>query len=187
MHMKVAGLSMLVSLVIMSGAGFAQEAEEPYLVQPGDILQVSVWGEEELQGTALVTPDGTFSFPLVGHLSALGRTAEQLQEIVSNRLEAYFASPVVTVSIQEVNGNKIYIIGAVNDPGAYVMNHAVDVMQALSMAGGTTPFADLNDIRILRRSGATQRALRFRYSDVARGKDLEQNIKLESGDVVVVP
>ena len=75
-------------------------------MQPGDLLQVSVWGEEELQGTALVTPDGMFSFPLVGHLSARGRTAAELQQIVSDRLQKYFSSPVVTVSIQQVNGNK---------------------------------------------------------------------------------
>ena len=94
---------------------------------------------------------------------------------------------VVTVSVLEINGNKVFVIGQVNKPGEFVVNPRVDVMQALSMAGGTTPFADLKNIRILRRTSAGQTALEFRYDDVIRGRRLEQNIVLESGDVVVVP
>ena len=171
-------------LPIVSGA---QTDEEAYRIKPGDVLQISVWGEPELQGAVLVAPDGAFSFPLVGHVDARGKTAAQLQETVRERLTTYIATPVVTVSIEEINGNKIYVIGQVNRPGEFVMNPVVDVMQALSMAGGTTPFAALNDILILRRSVSGQVALPFRYSAVIRGKNLEQNIRLESGDVVVVP
>ena len=97
------------------------------------------------------------------------------------------SEPVVIVSLQEINGNTIYVIGQVNNPGEFVMKHAVDVMQALSMAGGTTPFASLNDILILRRLADNQVAVPFRYSDVVRGRRLDQNIRLQSGDVVVVP
>ena len=165
----------------------AQDDEAGYLIKPGDVLGISVWGEAELQGTALVTPDGKFSFPLVGHLNARGKTAEQVQLIVRERLLTYLSDPVVTVSLQEINGNTIYVLGQVNNPGEFVMRHGVDVMQALSMAGGTTAFASLNDILILRRRATDQVALPFRYSDVIRGRRLEQNIKLQSGDVVVVP
>lgn len=178
-----AGVMLAVVPMVVS----AQDAGGSYQVQPGDVLLVSVWKEPDLQGTALVSPDGTISFPLAGHVSARGKTAEQLQQLLSQRLEKYISNPVVTVSIEQVNGNKIYIIGQVNEPGAFVMNHDVDVMQALSMAGGTTPFAALNDIIILRRNEFGQTALEFRYSDVARGRNLSQNIRLESGDVVVVP
>jgi polysaccharide export outer membrane protein len=94
---------------------------------------------------------------------------------------------VVTVSIQEIKGNKIYVIGQVNKPGEFIMNPSVDVMQALSMAGGTTPFAALGDIVILRRTPTGKQALPFRYNDVVKGKRLDQNIDLQSGDVVVVP
>ena len=174
-------------LAVLPMTGSAQDADGAYQVQPGDMLLVSVWKEPDLQGTALVSPDGTFSFPLVGHVSARGKTAAQLQDLIEQRLKKTIREPTVTVSIEQVNGNKIYIIGQVNQPGAFVMNHAVDVMQALSMAGGTTPFAALNDIIILRRNEFGQEALEFRYSDVARGRDLNQNIRLESGDVVVVP
>ena len=87
--------------------GNAQNEEASYQIKPGDILSVSVWGEEELRGTALVTPDGSFSFPLVGHVNARGMTAEQVQDIVRRRLLTYLSEPVVTVSLQEINGNTI--------------------------------------------------------------------------------
>ena len=158
-----------------------------YEIKPGDVLSISVWGEPELQGDVLVAPDGSISFPLVGHVDARGMTAAGLQQIVTERLATYLSSPVVSVSVGEVNGNKIFVIGQVNRPGEFIMNPAVDVMQALSMAGGTTPFADVDNIRILRRGPSGQTAIGFRYSDVVRGRSLEQNILLQSGDVVVVP
>ena len=179
----IAGCVLMVSATISSG----QTDEVGYQIKPGDVLSISVWGEEQLQGTALVTPDGGFSFPLVGHLNARGRTAAELQQIVRERLLNYLSDPVVTVSLQEINGNTIYVIGQVNNPGEFVMQRSVDVMQALSMAGGTTTFASLNDILILRRQPAGAVALPFRYSDIIRGRRLEQNITLQSGDVVVVP
>lgn len=171
----------------LPNVGTGQVAVDGYQVKPGDILNVSVWGEEELQGAVLVAPDGTISFPLVGHVDAKGQTTAALQEIITIQLKRYISDPVVSISISEVNGNKIYVIGQVKSPGAFVMNPALDVMQALSVAGGTTPFAKLDDIAILRRNQATQEVLRFRYSDVSRGRNLNQNIQLQSGDVVVVP
>jgi polysaccharide export outer membrane protein len=174
-------------LAILPIAGSAQFNEDGYWVQPGDVLRISVWGEPELQDSVLVTPDGTFSFPLVGHLNAKEKTAAQLQEIVRQGLSKYISEPAVTVSLQEINGNSIYVIGQVKQPGAFIMTRAVDVMQALSMAGGATPFAALNDVLILRRGPTGQVALPFRYAEVSKGRNLSQNIRLESGDVVVVP
>jgi polysaccharide export outer membrane protein len=183
-------LSTFFAVLVASAAlnvACAQTGEDSYFVKPGDILKIAVWGEQELQGEVLITPDGGFSFPLVGHLNSTGKTATELQEMVRVRLEKYVSSPIVTVSIGQINGNKIYVIGQVKNPGAFVMNHILDVMQALSMAGGATPFAEVNDILILRRGPAGQVALSFKYSDVSRGRNLEQNIQLKSGDVVVVP
>ncbi len=178
---------MLLFSLMFSGVSVAQEDAALYLIKPGDVLQISVWGEEELQGEVLVTPDGGISFPLAGHLSARGKNAVELQDLIVDRLETYLTSPIVTVSVKQINGNKIYVIGQVKNPGAFVLNHSMDVVQALSLAGGTTAFAALNDIVILRHIGSRQTALTFRYSDVSRGKKLEQNIRLQSGDVVIVP
>jgi len=161
--------------------------DAPYTVHPGDLLSVSVWKEPEMGGTVLVRPDGTFSVPLAGQMDATGKSVAELQQLLTQRLHKYIADPVVTVSIQEVRGNKVYVIGQVTKPGEFVVNPRVDVMQALSMAGGTTPFAALNDIVILRRTEAGQQAIPFRYNEVVHGRNLRQNITLQAGDVVVVP
>ena len=163
----------------------AQDAN--YTVKPGDLLSISVWKEPDLQRPALVRPDGSFSFPLVGEVDAKGKTVADLNKLMSQRLAKYISDPVVTVSIQEIKGNKVYVIGQVTRPGEFIMNPTVDVMQALSMAGGTTPFAALGDIVVLRRTPAGKQSIPFRYNDVVRGKRMDQNIDLQSGDVVVVP
>lgn len=174
-----------LAMCLVGGSAVAQDAN--YTVKPGDLLSISVWKEPDLQRPALVRPDGSFSFPLVGEVDARGKTVPQINKIMSDRLSKYIADAVVTVSIQEIKGNKVYVIGQVNKPGEFIMNPSVDVMQALSMAGGTTPFAALGDIVILRRTATGKTALPFKYNDVVRGKRLEQNIDLQSGDVVVVP
>jgi polysaccharide export outer membrane protein len=168
-------------------AAAAQAADAPYTVKPGDVLNISVWKEPDLQGDVLVTPDGTFAFPLVGQIDARNKTVTDLHKIITDRLKGYISDPVVTVSVREIKGNKIYVIGQVTRPGEFIVNPSVDVMQALSMAGGTTPFASLSNIMILRRSGGTQQSFRFDYTNVVKGRGLEQNIELQSGDVVVVP
>lgn len=165
----------------------ASAQEGGYTVRPGDLLSVSVWKEEALQGDVLVTPDGGFAFPLVGQVDARGKTVGDLQAILTERLAKYLSDPVVTVSVREIRGNKVYVIGQVNRPGEFIVNPRVDVMQALSMAGGTTPFASLGNIIIIRRENGKQQSLRFDFTSVAKGKDLDQNIELRSGDVVVVP
>jgi polysaccharide export outer membrane protein len=156
-------------------------------VQPGDLLHISVWREESLDLDVLVRPDGGLSFPLAGDLSAAGKTVEALRTELTARLERYIPDLSVTVLVQEINGNKVYVIGQVNQPGEFIMNPRVDVMQALSLAGGMTTFASPNDIFILRRQNGEQRTMPFRFDDVARGRNLDQNIVLRSGDVVVVP
>lgn len=158
-----------------------------YQVQPGDLLHVSVWKEEGLDLDVLVRPDGGFSFPLAGDVQASGKTVEQLRQEITQRLMRYIPGLVVTVAVKEINGNKIYVIGQVNKAGEFVVNPRVDVMQALSIAGGMTAFASAGDIFILRRQNGRQVALPFSYNDVVRGKNLDQNILLMSGDVVVVP
>ena len=192
--MKMVRMFLCYCVIVSAIAGVdavrAQEVVPPdqsYKVLPGDVLRISVWREETLQQEVLVRPDGAFSFPLAGDISAKGRSVLDLQSELTSRLSRYISDPVVTVSVSEVLGNKVYVIGQVQRPGVFVVNPRVDVLQALSMAGGGTPFAALNDIKILRRTGNVQRAMSFRYNEVVKGRDLEQNFILEPGDVVVVP
>lgn len=158
-----------------------------YTLQPGDVLSVSVWKEEDLQQLVLVRPDGGISFPLVGELKAQGATVEDLRREISRKLTKYIPDVQVSVALQELNGNLIYVVGKVNRPGVYPFSKNIDVMQALGMAGGANTFAALNEIKVLRREGQQLRSISFRYGDIEKGRSLDQNIVLQSGDTVVVP
>lgn len=170
-----------------AGVSPAEIVTGTYTVNPGDILEISVWKEQDLQRQSLVRPDGYFSFPLTGDIRAEGRTIEQVRQEVGSRVSRFVPEPVVSVSILEPRGSKVYVIGQVQRPGEFPINRFVDVVQALSMAGGTTPFAQLDSIKILRREGNTQLAIPFAYGDIAAGKRLQQNIVLKPGDTVLVP
>ncbi len=185
-------LAMLLGLVSVAHAAEKTAASPPpsrdkYMVQAGDELEVSVWKEADLQRDVLVQPDGSFSFPLIGEVDAGGRTIASIRDEIKGRLEKYIPDLVVTVLIKNVQGNRIYVIGEVKNPGAYVMNPNVNVIQALSLAGGITAFADQNGIRIIRNQDGKEVAIPFSYSDVSKGRDLKQNIVLQAGDVVSVP
>ena len=165
----------------------AQAVETDYRMHAGDQLEVSVWKETDLQRQVLIRPDGKFSFPLTGEVQAAGRSPAEIRADIENRLKVYIPEPVVTVTVTGVAGNGFYVIGQVNKPGAFVMNPRLNVLQALSVAGGTTPFAKLDNIIVIRGTGGAQRSLPFHYNEVSDGKNLAQSITLEAGDVVVVP
>ncbi len=163
------------------------EADSGYQIGPEDILEISVWKEEGLKKEVLVRPDGGLSFPLIGEVQAAGKTAGQLKKEIAQRLEKFIPDPVVSIALLKVIGNKIYVIGKVNRPGEFPAGRYVDVLQALSMANGLTPFASENGIKVMRKEGGKDIVFPFRYSEVKNGENLEQNIQLKGGDVVVVP
>ncbi len=177
-------LAVFVGTLLMANLN-AQEAD--YKVLPGDLLAIMVWKEPELTLEVLVRPDGKFSFPLVGDVQATGRTVEQIQADIVTRIDTYIPDAVATVLVREIGGNKVYVVGKVNRPGPFVMTDDTDVMQALALAGGTTTFASLKSILVLRRNGGSRSAIPFNYDQVEDGENLEQNIVLQPGDVVVVP
>lgn len=158
-----------------------------YRVGAEDVLEISVWREDALKKEALVRPDGGISYPLIGEVQVAGKTVLEIREEIVKRLEKFIPDPAVSVSIFKVGSQRVYVIGKVNKPGDFPVGRHVDVLQALSMAGGLTPFADANDIRVMRREGDRQVVLPFEYGRVVRGQKLEQNIQLHPGDVVVVP
>ncbi len=176
-----------IGILCLLNARVVLAQDATYTVKPGDILKVSVWKEPDLQGPILIRHDGGFSFPLVGEVDGRGKTVAELQAIMTQRLSKYISDPVVSVSVTEIHGNKVYVIGQVAKPGEFIVNPSVDVMQALSMAGGMTPFASLSNIIILRHNGTARTALHFDYTDVAKGRKFSDDVQLQSGDVVVVP
>jgi polysaccharide biosynthesis/export protein len=158
-----------------------------YRVGPEDVLEISVWREETLKKEALVRPDGGISYPLIGEVQAAGRTVGEIREEIVKRLDKYIPDPVVSVTVLKTGSQRIYVIGKVAKPGEFQVGRYVDVLQALSMAGGLTPFADSGNIRVMRRDGDRQVVLPFEYTAVIRGQKLDDNIQLRAGDVVVVP
>ena len=168
----------------MQGSVLAADA---YLLQPGDLLTVSVWKEADLTGDVLVRPDGDISLPLVGSIDAASHTPEEVRTEIDKRLRKFIPDPSVNVSVKQTLGYQIFVLGKVNKPGEYPINRPVDVAQALSIAGGMTAFAAVNDIHVLRRAGRTEISIPFHYSDIEHGRHLEQNNLLQSGDTVVVP
>jgi polysaccharide export outer membrane protein len=172
------------------GADLSPNAQLPaagYLLRAGDTLVVSVWKETELQADVLIRPDGGISFPLAGDLQAAGHTVAELSAAVQTKVRVFIPDAVVTVAVKTAMGNQVFVIGKVNKPGNFLLSGPMDVMQALSLAGGVTAFASTNSIRVLRRSGEHLTSLPFKYRQVSNGRKLEQNILLQSGDTVVVP
>jgi polysaccharide export outer membrane protein len=181
-------LAMLVAMGPASGQEApAQDKSAGYRLHAGDSITVSVWKELDLQRKLYIRPDGRFSFPLAGEVQAAGRTPDEVRIEIETQLKKFIPEAVVTVIVEEFSGNRVYVIGQVTKPGMFVMNPSLTVLQALSLAGGSTPFAKLDNISVIRGSGANQKVLPFRYGQVIEGKSLQQNVTLESGDVVVVP
>ncbi len=184
-HLGVFGLLWLVALTV--------QADEPsptqgsYRLQAGDILSISVWKEADLTAEIFVRPDGFISFPLSGEVPAAGQTVGELRQALESRVRRLVPEAAVSVLLKLPQGNRIFVLGKVQRPGDFMMVRPTDVMQAVALAGGTTPFADLNDIRILRRENGRQVSLPFHYAEVERGRRLDQNIILQGGDTVVVP
>ncbi len=183
----ILALLVITALTVPGTAAAVEATSGGYLIQPGDVLAVVVWKEEDLKQEVLVRPDGGISFPLAGDIEAAGHTVEAVKQTIVDRIKEFIPDPVVTVLVQKTEGNAIYVLGKVMRAGAFVMQRPMDVTQALAMAGGLATFADENGISILRRTGGSQSALEFRYGDVQKGKSLDQNIMLQPGDVVVVP
>jgi polysaccharide export outer membrane protein len=174
--------------------GFQTEAveskpfpEAAYLLGAEDVVKISVWKDEHLTQEVVVRPDGMISFPLVGDVPAAGRTVEDVRLELVKRLNKFVPNPHVSVLAIKLHSYKIYVTGRVNKPGEFLVGHYTDVLQALSLAGGLTPYAAENDIKVMRRDQGEQKVFWFRYGDIRNGKGLEQNILLQRGDVVVVP
>ena len=193
--MKILRFWMVVALVAcVAGTAVAAESasgkaagavQSDYRIGPGDILDISVWKEEALTKNLSVLPDGKISFPLIGEVVAAGRTVAQLKKEIAARLVRYVPDPVLSVGVQQVNSLMIYVIGRVNNPGRFALNANIDVLQALSMAGGLDSFAKRDQVKIFRRTKDKFLIYSFDYDDVAAGKNLKQNIALMRGDVVV--
>ena len=192
MSIKTIAFRLALPLFLMFSVGLvvAEEAindSASYLIGPGDVLSISVWKEEGMQQEVLVRPDGEITFPLVGEITAGGLTTKALSAKLVTRLKKYIPHPSVTVSVFKSVSNKIYVVGKVNRPGEFTATGYLDVLQALTMAGGLTPYAESDEIKIIRRTKTGTKMKLFDYDEVVSGERLDMNIILKAGDTVVVP
>jgi polysaccharide export outer membrane protein len=158
-----------------------------YTIGPGDVLDISVWNNEALTKLVTVRPDGKIHFPLIGEIVAGGKTVALLQKELNDQISPFVPDPNLSLMVQQINSLLIYVIGKVNRPGRLVLNANINVLQALTMAGGLNAFAKRNNIKIFREKNNRTLIFPFDYDDITNGKNLEQNMVLLRGDVVVVP
>ena len=182
-----AALSLALLLTLPQWASAQATPGLEYRIGPEDVLHISVWKEEDLDRKVVVRPDGGVSFPLAGDVQVSGRTPLEVQDEIRSRLQRYVPDAEVTVSIDEISGYTVFVLGEVAEPGQFTLGRYVDVVQALTLAGGFTPYANNRSIKVLRRQDGREVSFEFDFRDVSRGRDLQQNIVLQSGDVVLVP
>jgi polysaccharide export outer membrane protein len=180
-------------MVLLAMTGLAEAAETAawpsadYVIGPGDVLDISVWKDAALTKLVTVLPGGKISFPLIGEVTAGGKTLAQLSRELKGKLLRYVPDLDLSVIVHQVNSMMVYVIGKVNNPGRFVLNSNVNALQALAMAGGLNPFAKRSKIKIFRAEGDQTRIFDFDFGEVAKGRNLELNIMLQRGDVIVVP
>jgi polysaccharide export outer membrane protein len=167
-------------------------APNEFLLGPEDVLNVTIWKNQDLSREVVVRPDGMISMPLVGDIQATGLTANLLAKRIAERLTEYLASPIVFVQVKDVNSYFIYVMGEVAKPGKYSLKSYANVMQGISLAGGFTPYSKKNKIKVLRVSadgpnGKHQVEIPVQYDDILKGNGVPGNFFLRIGDVIVVP
>jgi polysaccharide biosynthesis/export protein len=158
-----------------------------YVIGADDVLDVSVWKEQDLTRTLQVRPDGKISMPLLGDVQAAGLTPSQLAQTVSERLKRYLTAPQVTIILTQINSQRVYVTGEVTRPGAYPLLPGMTILQAITSAGGLTQFANAKKIFLMRDENHIQTKYPFSYKEVLDGRKAEENLPVKAGDTIVVP
>ena len=158
-----------------------------YVIGPEDVLTIVFWRDKDMSGDVVVRPDGQITLPLLNDVPAAGKTPEQLRTAIHEGANRYIEDPTVSVVVKQINSRKVFITGMVGKPGMYPLTGPTTVLQLISMAGGLNEYARTKDIIVTRTEAGQQKALKFNYKDVLKGKNLKQNIELKPGDTVLVP
>ena len=172
----------------LSTAAAVQMAHEPYRIGAGDLLEIVTWKEPDFsRDNVLVRTDGKISFPLLNDVQAAGRTPVELKSEIESKLKAYVEHPVVTVTVRDPASQKFYILGEVTHTGEYPLQKNMTVLQAFAMAGGFTQWASKDEIVLLRKQDGKDEIFRINYKEIARGRNLDQNVTLQANDTIIVP
>lgn len=194
----IAGMLLCIPIGCASGVSkeVLDEAAKPvskeFLLGPEDVLEVTVWRNQDLSRTVVVRPDGKISLPLIGDIQASGLNASQVAAKIAVRLTEFKENPNVSVSLKEVNSYFIYVLGEVLKPGKYPLKSYATVLQGVSMAGGFTPYASKNRMQVIRthmneEGKENQMRIPVPYNELISGKGEIENFIMKSGDTIVVP
>lgn len=161
---------------------------DSYIIGSDDVLVINVWKQPDISRTLPVRSDGKISLPLIGEVQAAGQTPLRLEDTIKELLQPYLAQPEVTVIVQQINSQKFNILGRVARPGSYPLSNPTTVLDAIALAGGCREFAKQKSIYVLRVGpDGTKSRIPFNYQDVIKGKSLDQNVRLQPHDTIVVP
>lgn len=189
LHMKFKFFLLILigNLLLATASVVNAEVSQSYKLRQGDLIQVSVWGEDKLQKESLILPDGSITYPLAGRVEVVGLTSLETEKRIAEKLKGYLPDPQVSVVIVSIEGNHAHVLGKVMKPGQIPMTGPMTVLDALSVAGGLDKFADRSSIKVLRNTPQGQKAIPIYYDQLLRGEHLESNITLNPGDTVLVP
>ena len=163
-------------------------SDETFKIGVDDVLSVNVWKEPDISRSVPVRSDGKITLALIGDLQASGKTPSQLGREIAGKLQSYISEPEVTVTVQEIRSQRFNILGQVTKPGSYLLANSATVLDAIAMAGGFRDFAKKKSVYVLRQGAdGKQSRLPFDYSQVVKGKNLDQNVRLMPRDTVIVP
>lgn len=192
-------LTLLALVLGLSGCISREVAERTYptpsgfLLGPEDVLDITVWKNQDLSKSTAIRPDGLISLPIIGDIRASGLTADELAVRIAERLKQYVAgNPSVSVSVRDLNSYAVFVTGEVTKPGKYQLKSYITLLQAISLAGGFTQYAKKNKLQVVRIQPNGDNKLHemhipVRYDDVVAGTGETGNLVLLSGDTVVVP
>jgi polysaccharide biosynthesis/export protein len=185
-------MRILIFLLCLVGVTCAAQAQT---LKPGDSLSISVMQDSKLDRSVVIDPSGQIAMPLAGHIRADGLTPQALENVIKNRLRSNYKDENLDVTVALTNSAspeedlkpKIFITGEILRPGSYVVRQKTTLMQAIALAGGLGPFAAKRRIMVRRRGGPGEDIFMFDYRAYEAGQDLEGNITLHAGDVIMVP
>jgi polysaccharide biosynthesis/export protein len=170
------------------GAATPPPAVPPdYVIGAQDLLSIVFWREKEMSTDVVVRPDGKISLPLLQDVDAAGYTPKELTGVLVRAASKYVSQPNATVIVKEINSRKVFIVGQVARPGGFPLTGDMTVLQLIALAGDVLEYAKSKDVVIVRKENHGERRFNFNYKDVIKGKHVEQNILLSSGDTVIVP
>ena len=158
-----------------------------YVIGPEDELIISVWKEPDISRSVPVRPDGKISLALLNDVQATGRTPMQLSQDITEKLKNFISEPQVTVIVARINSQRIFVVGEVPRTGSFTLLPNMTAVDAISSAGGFTPFAKRTKIYIIRKEDGKSITIPFNYKEVVRDRKAEKDVVLKPGDRIVVP